>query len=51
MELLLCRVETVLTSDRILVMEQGQVREFGAPAELLDSPGSLFSALFREHCK
>ncbi len=45
------RIETVMSSDRILVMEQGSVRELGTPEQLLDNPDSLFTALFREHCK
>ena len=48
---LLHRIETVLSSDRILVMEQGRIKEIGTPEELLNDSDSLFAALFREHCK
>lgn len=45
------RIETVLNSDRILVMEQGEIRELGTPRELLDNHNTLFARLFREHTK
>ncbi|KAG0280370.1 hypothetical protein BGZ95_010380 [Linnemannia exigua] len=39
------RIKTVMDSDRILVMEQGQVVEFEAPGVLLQREGSLFFKL------
>ena len=42
------RLGTVMKSDRILVMEDGQVREFDTPSALLSTPSSLFSQLVRE---
>ncbi|KAG7258897.1 hypothetical protein CRUP_025519 [Coryphaenoides rupestris] len=39
------RLNTVLQSDRILVMDQGQVVEFDHPDVLRQKPDSLFSAL------
>ena len=47
--IILCRIETILNSDRILMMEQGRVKELDTPRKLLDNPNSLFSALYREH--
>ena len=35
------RVNTIMWSDRALVMEGGRVVEFGTPAELLQSRGEL----------
>ena len=32
-------------SDKILVMDNGRVKEFGPPQELLNNPRSLFKAL------
>jgi ABC-type multidrug transport system fused ATPase/permease subunit len=31
--------------DRILVLDQGKIAEFGSPAELLKKPGSIFRTL------
>lgn len=39
------RLETILDSDRVLVMEQGRVVEFDSPSKLLANPASLFSSL------
>uniref|UniRef100_A0A3B4BJC2 ATP-binding cassette, sub-family C (CFTR/MRP), member 12 n=1 Tax=Periophthalmus magnuspinnatus TaxID=409849 RepID=A0A3B4BJC2_9GOBI len=39
------RVNTVLTSDRILVMDQGQVAELDTPDVLQQRPDSIFSSL------
>uniref|UniRef100_A0A131YIL8 ABC transporter n=1 Tax=Rhipicephalus appendiculatus TaxID=34631 RepID=A0A131YIL8_RHIAP len=39
------RLHTVLDYDKILVMEDGRVREFGAVSALLDDPGSAFHAM------
>jgi ATP-binding cassette, subfamily C (CFTR/MRP), member 1 len=37
-----------LDSDRIVVLEAGEVKEFGAPKELLERKGGLFYELVRE---
>jgi len=42
------RLQTVLASDRILVLDAGCVAELGPPADLLANPGSHLSALARE---
>ena len=40
-----CRIEAVYNSDKILVMDNGRVKEFSPPQELLNNPRSLFKAL------
>ncbi|KAG6623523.1 ATP-binding Cassette (ABC) Superfamily [Phytophthora cinnamomi] len=39
------RINTILDSDRILVMEKGSVAEFGSPAELQRKPEGIFKSL------
>lgn len=39
------RVETILDSDKILVLKQGQIAEFGTPSELLDKPNGEFAGM------
>uniref|UniRef100_H2YWR4 ABC transporter domain-containing protein n=1 Tax=Ciona savignyi TaxID=51511 RepID=H2YWR4_CIOSA len=39
------RLNTVLTSDKILVMDDGKVAEFADPASLLSDPSSQFSRM------
>eukprot|EP00466_Bigelowiella_natans_P015206 jgi/Bigna1/46166/estExt_Genewise1.C_20256 len=41
------RIDTILHYDRILVMDQGSVAEFGPPEELLKR-GGIFASLMRE---
>jgi ABC-type multidrug transport system fused ATPase/permease subunit len=41
------RINTILDSDRIVVLEQGQVAEFDTPAKLIRRKG-LFYQLVRE---
>ena len=42
------RLNTIIDYDRVLVMDDGHVREFDRPSVLLDDPKSLFSALVDE---
>jgi ABC-type multidrug transport system fused ATPase/permease subunit len=39
------RIDTILNSDRILVMSNGKVQEFAPPLQLLATKESLFRAL------
>ena len=41
------RLTTIMRADKILVLEQGQVREFGERTELLNDPDSHFSHLLQ----
>ena len=42
------RLDTVMDSDKVAVMEKGKLAEFGAPSELLrDLPNGLFAQLVR----
>ncbi|KAH7821298.1 putative Multidrug Resistance Associated Protein (MRP) [Monocercomonoides exilis] len=41
------RLNTIMNSDRILVMNQGQVQEMDSPANLLANPDSAFNALIQ----
>ncbi|KAG6548704.1 hypothetical protein Mapa_009859 [Marchantia paleacea] len=42
------RIPSVMDSDKVLVLDDGLVLEFGSPTSLLDNP-SFFSALVREY--
>ena len=42
------RLHTVLNSDRILVMAEGQAKEFAPPQQLMEEKDSLFAGLMRE---
>lgn len=42
------RLNTIIDSDRILVLDDGQVAEFDSPARLLRDPKSAFSSLIGE---
>ncbi|WFD22874.1 hypothetical protein MEQU1_001551 [Malassezia equina] len=42
------RLATIMDSDRVLVLSQGEVAEFDTPANLLDQPSSLFYSLAKE---
>ncbi|KAG0242470.1 hypothetical protein BGW41_004038 [Actinomortierella wolfii] len=39
------RINTIMDSDRILVLEHGQVAEFDSPKTLLENPNSIFYSL------
>lgn len=39
------RLNTIMDSDRILVLDKGQVAEYDSPQALLANPSSLFYAL------
>ncbi|GME75126.1 unnamed protein product [[Candida] boidinii] len=42
------RLNTIIDSDRILVLEKGEVAEFDTPANLLKKKDSLFYSLCKE---
>ncbi|KAK6455815.1 P-loop containing nucleoside triphosphate hydrolase protein [Scheffersomyces xylosifermentans] len=42
------RLETILDSDRVLVLERGEVKEFDAPKALLSNEDSMFYSLCKE---
>lgn len=42
------RLDTIMDSDRVLVLEKGQVKEFDSPETLLKNPDSEFYSLCRE---
>lgn len=42
------RLETVMDSDRILVLDNGEVKEFDSPDNLLKNASSEFSSLYKE---
>lgn len=41
------RLNTIIDSDRVLVLDHGRVAEFDAPAALMDRPDSLFASMAR----
>ena len=43
------RIPSVIDSDKVLVLEQGEVKEFDAPLRLLKRPSSLFAKLVAEY--
>ena len=42
------RLNTILDSDKILVLEQGKVLEYGSPDELRQNVGSSFAAMLNK---
>ena len=42
------RMHTIIDSDLLILLDNGRVVETGAPAELLSTPGSLFSSMVKE---
>ena len=42
------RIETILNSDRILVMSNGSVAEFDRPSVLLQRETSIFASMMRQ---
>ncbi|XP_002991601.2 ABC transporter C family member 14 [Selaginella moellendorffii] len=43
------RIPSVMDSDKVLVMGEGEVKEYDRPSVLLERPTSLFAALVREY--
>jgi ABC-type multidrug transport system fused ATPase/permease subunit len=42
------RVQTIVDSDRVLVMDNGRIIEFDTPANLMENPQSTFARLVRQ---
>lgn len=42
------RLDTVMDSDRILALDQGRVKEFDTPSNLLQNPDSIFYSLCKQ---
>jgi ABC-type multidrug transport system fused ATPase/permease subunit len=42
------RINTVVDSDRILVLNKGRIAEFDSPSNLLKNEDSLFTKLYKE---
>jgi ABC-type uncharacterized transport system ATPase subunit len=45
------RLETIMSSDRVLVLDKGTVKEMGSPKELARRDGSVFGGMIREQKK
>lgn len=45
------RLSTLQNSDKIMVMEQGRLVEFGSPSELEAKVGGVYSEMMRKHQK
>lgn len=42
------RINTIMDSDRIIVLDNGTIKEFDSPEKLLENPSSLFYSLCQE---
>jgi ATP-binding cassette subfamily C (CFTR/MRP) protein 1 len=42
------RVQTIVDSDRVLIMDNERIIEFNTQAHLLENPGSVFARLVRQ---
>jgi ABC-type multidrug transport system fused ATPase/permease subunit len=42
------RLNTIIQSDRVLVLSFGKIKEFDSPANLMKDPESEFSSLLKE---
>ena len=43
------RINTVIDSDKMLVLDQGTVAEFDSPKALLANPTSMLSSMVAQH--
>ena len=43
------RINSIIDSDRILVMDAGRIREYDTPEVLLNRPGSMFRKMVDAH--
>jgi ABC-type antimicrobial peptide transport system ATPase subunit len=44
----MCRINTILDSNKVLVMDDGNVAEYAPPAELMQQPESAFRSMVVE---
>lgn len=42
------RIQTIMDSDRVMVMDKGQIKEFKSPSQLLKDKSSIFFSLAQE---
>ena len=42
------RLNTIISSDKVMVLSYGQILEYDSPQTLMDDPASEFSGLLRE---
>ena len=42
------RINTIIQSDKVMVLSFGQIAEFDEPATLMQNPNSEFSGLLKE---
>lgn len=42
------RLNTILDSDKVIVLDKGQITEFASPTELLDNPKSAFYSMAKD---
>jgi ABC-type multidrug transport system fused ATPase/permease subunit len=42
------RLNTIINSDRVLVLSYGQIKEYDSPETLMKNPDSEFSKLLKE---
>ena len=41
------RLDTIIDFDRILVMDRGQIAEFGSPKQLIEQKGSFYDLVMK----
>jgi len=41
-------LNTILDSDKVIVLDKGQIIEFASPTELLDNPKSAFYSMAKD---
>lgn len=41
------RLNTIINSEKVLVLEQGRVKEFDCPKTLMDDPNSVFTSYIK----